>query len=117
MKKIVIFVVVSSCLIGDAVALQWPIFSSYPEDWTFGYLFAEQTANGRHLGIDIILSPGTPLVAPCDGEIVISKIDSATQRNPAIGYGPYIVAQYMAPSGQGRGFGFWPFGNPPGISP
>ena len=68
-----------------------------PDQWQYGYRFAEETSRGRHLGIDIILPPSTPIVALFDGIVQLSKVDE----NPS-GYGSYIVYEYKTPTGANR---------------
>ncbi len=102
-KGIALMMVLGSCL--NAQAYRWPL-DNVPAGWQIPLKFAENTAHGRHLGTDILLNPGVPIYAQADGNIVISKLDSSTEINPANGYGYYVIIDYHMPDGTERVCGY-----------
>ena len=97
MKQLVMVFGIVCLMTQTAFGIQWPVGS--PENYQYGYLFAEQTVSGRHLGVDILLTPGTEIKAPCDATIVIAKVDSTTMADPSqglaqppnLGHGVYMI--------------------------
>ena len=60
-------------------------------------------AEGRkvHLGIDLFVEPGTPVLAPMDG-VVLSAVDNAARQD----YGPTVILEHKAETAAGP-FAFW----------
>jgi len=60
-------------------------------------------AEGRtvHLGIDLFVEPGTPVLAPMDG-IVLSAVDNAARQD----YGPTVILEHAAETAAGP-LRFW----------
>lgn len=100
-KKTVVLMFVLAMHCSDGWSYQWPV-SGNPESWSYGYTFAQQVGSRRHLGTDIMVSPLTPVRAPHDCTVFISKLDNATKDDPGDGYGYYVVFSYRTPSGEER---------------
>jgi len=103
-KSFSFFVAVLIGLENECLGYSWPVDGN-PQTWTYGYTFAEKVNGQRHLGVDIIKDPLTPIRAPYQCTVVISKLDSGTEKNPADGYGYYLVCTYKDPNGVERVFG------------
>jgi len=89
----------------ESLAYSWPVDGD-PNSWSYGYTFAQVVNGERHLGVDIMKDPLTPVRAPVNCKILISKTqkknDGSIDPN---GYGTYMVAEYVSPTGQKRVFG------------
>ena len=90
--------------INESLAYSWPVDGD-PNSWSYGYTFAQVVNGERHLGVDIIKDPLIPVRAPVDCEIFISKTQINEETKEIVGYGTYIVAEYVSPTGQKRVFG------------
>src|SRR3990167_5435770 len=89
----------------ESLAYSWPVDGD-PWSWNYGYTFAQVVNGERHLGVDIIKNPLTPVRAPVDCKIFISRTQVDNKGNiVSDGYGTYIVAEYVSPTGQKRVFG------------
>src|ERR1035437_886638 len=107
MKKLHMLLSLLVAMIGynyECFGYSWPVDGG-PQSWTITRAFGQDVSGQRHLGVDIIKDPLTPIKAPSDCKVVISKLDGTTDKDPSKGYGYYLVCTYKTPSGEERVFG------------